>query len=207
VALKDARDRRDTLRKLLSDAIDPSENRKAAKSAQAERASNSFEVVAREWFAKYGPTWAANHGDRLLRRFERDIFPWIGGRPISEVTTSELLTVMRRIENRGALDTAHRALSNCGQVFRYAVASGRCDRDPSGDLRGALSPVKGKHFAATTEPKQLAGILRAMDGYEGMLTVQCALRLAPLPRPAKEPSNDGALSKTACEVVPYLAAN
>jgi integrase len=180
VALKDARDRRDTLRKLLSDGIDPSENRKATKSAQAERASNSFEVIAREWFAKYGPTWAANHGDRLLRRFERDIFPWIGGRPISEVTTSELLTVMRRIESRGALDTAHRALGNCGQVFRYAVASGRCERDPSGDLRGALSPVRGKHFAATTEPKKLAGILRAMDGYEGMLTVQSALRLAPL---------------------------
>ncbi len=180
VGLKDARDRRDASRKLLADGIDPSENRKATKSAQVDRASNSFEVVAREWFAKYGATWAANHGDRILRRFERDIFPWIGGRPISEVTAPDLLGVVRRIRDRGALDTAHRALGSCGQVFRYAVASGRCERDPSGDLRGALSPVKGKHFAATTEPKQLAGILRAMDGYEGMLTVQCALRLAPL---------------------------
>jgi integrase len=180
VGLKDARDRRDASRKLLADGVDPSENRKATKSAQADRAFNSFEVVAREWFAKYGATWAANHGDRILRRFERDIFPWIGGRPISEVTAPELLAVVRRIEGRGALDTAHRALGNCGQIFRYAVATGRCERDPSGDLRGALSPVKGKHFAATTEPKQLAGILRAMDGYEGMLTVQCALRLAPL---------------------------
>src|SRR5277367_2383072 len=180
VGLKDARDRRDASRKLLVDGIDPSENRKATKSAQADRASNSFEVVAREWFAKYGATWAANHGDRILRRFERDIFPWIGGRPISEVTAPDLLTVVRRIESRGALDTAHRALGNCGQIFRYAVATGRCERDPSGDLRGALSPVKGKHFAATTEPKQLAGILRAMDGYQGMFTVQCALRLAPL---------------------------
>ena len=180
VGLKDARDRRDASRKLLADGIDPSENRKATKSAQADRASNSFEVVTREWFAKYGATWAANHGDRILRRFERDIFPWIGGRPISEVTAPDLLAVVRRIEGRGALDTAHRALGSCGQIFRYAVATGRCERDPSGDLRGALSPVKGKHFAATTEPKQLAGILRAMDGYEGMLTVQCALRLAPL---------------------------
>jgi integrase len=180
VALKDARDRRDASRRLLADGIDPSENRKATKSAQIERASNSFEVIAREWFAKYAATWAANHGDRILRRLERDVFPWIGGRPISEVTASELLTVMRRIEDRGALDTAHRALGNCGQVFRYAVASGRCKRDLTGDLRGALAPVKGKHFAATTEPKLLAGILRAMDGYEGMLPVRCALRLAPL---------------------------
>lgn len=81
--------------------------------------------MAREWFAKYSTIWAANHGDRIIRRFERDIFPWIGGRPIAEVTAPELLAVVRRIENRGALETAHRALGNCGQVFRYAVATGR----------------------------------------------------------------------------------
>ena len=180
VGLKDARDRRDAARKLLADGIDPSENRKAQKSARADRAANSFEVVAREWFAKFSATCATHHGDRIIRRFERDIFPWIGGRPISEVTAPELLTVVRRIESRGALETAHRALGNCGQVFRYAVATGRAERDPSGDLRGALPPVKGEHFAATTEPKRVAEILRAMDGYEGTLTVRCALRLAPL---------------------------
>ena len=180
VSLKDARDRRDTARKLLADGIDPSENRKAQKSARADRVANSFEVVAREWFAKYSATWAANHGDRIIRRFERDIFPWIGGRPIAEITAPELLTAIRRIESRGALETAHRALGNCGQVFRYAVATGRAERDPSGDLRGALPPVKGEHFAATTEPKRVAAILRAMDGYQGTLTVRCALRLAPL---------------------------
>ena len=180
VSLKDARDRRDTARKLLADGIDPSENRKAQKSARADRMANSFEVVAREWFAKYSATWATNHGERIIRRFERDIFPWIGGRPIAEITAPELLTVVRRIESRGALETAHRALGNCGQVFRYAVATGRAERDPSGDLRGALPPVKGEHFAATTKPKRVAEILRAMDGYEGTLTVRCALRLAPL---------------------------
>jgi len=180
VSLKTARDRRDAARKLLADGIDPSENRKAQKSARADRAANSFEVVAREWFAKYSTTWAANHGDRIIRRFERDIFPWIGGRPIAEITAPELLTVVRRIESRGALETAHRALANCGQVFRYAIATGRAERDPSGDLRGALPPVKGEHFAATTEPKRVAEILQAMDGYEGTLTVRCALRLAPL---------------------------
>jgi integrase len=99
-------------------------------------------------------------------------------RAIAEVTAPELLAVVRRIENRGALETAHRA--HCGQVFRYAVATGRAMRDPSGDLRGALPPVKGEHFAATTEPKRVAELLRAMDGYEGTLTVRCALRIAPL---------------------------
>jgi hypothetical protein len=163
VSLKDARDRRDALRKLLADGIDPSENRKAMKSARADMAANSFELVAREWFAKYSATWAANHSDRIIRRFERDIFPWIGGRPIAEVTAPELLAVVRRIENRGALETAHGALGNCGQLFRYAVATGRAMRDPCGDLRGALPPVKGEHFAATTEPKRVAELLRAMD--------------------------------------------
>jgi integrase len=180
VSLKEVRDRRDASRKLLAKGIDPSENRKAMKSARADMAANSFEVLAREWFAKFSASWVTNHSDRIIRRFERDIFPWIGARPITEVTALELLTVVRRIENRGALETAHRALGNCGQVFRYAAATGRADRDLSSDLRGALPPVKGEHFAATTEPKRVAEILRAMDGYEGTLTVRCALRLAPL---------------------------
>jgi len=180
VRLKNARDRRDKARKLLANGIDPSENRKTQKAVHADRAANSFEVVAREWFAKYAKTWAASHSERVVRLFERDIFPWIGGRPVADVTAPEILTVVRRIEARGALETAHRALGNCGQVFRYAVATGRAMRNPSGDLRGALSPVKKSHFAAATEPKQVADILRAMDGYEGTLTVRCALRLAPL---------------------------
>src|SRR5271170_2223747 len=180
VSLKDARDRRDAERKLLADGIDPSENHKAQKSARADRAANSFEVVAREWFAKYSANWAVSHSDRVVRLFERDIFPWIGGRPIAEITAPDLLAVVRRIEARGALETAHRARGNCGQVFRYAIATGRAVRDPSGDIRGALPPAKGRHFAAKTDPKEVAGILRAMDGYEGTLAVRCALRLAPL---------------------------
>ena len=143
VSLKDARDRRDASRKLLADGIDPSENRKAQKSARADWAANSFEVVAREWFAKYSATWAANHSDRIIRRFERDIFPWIGGRPIAEVTAPELLAVVRRIESRGALETAHRALGNCGQVFRYAVATGRAMRDPSRRPARRVAPGEG----------------------------------------------------------------
>jgi integrase len=180
VSLKGARERRDDARKLLANDIDPSENRKAAKAAQVERAGNSFEVIAREWYAKHSPNWSANHGDRIIRRLERDIFPWIGGVPIAEIAAPRLLEVIRRIEHRGALETAHRALGNYGQVFRYAVATGRAERDPSGDLRGALPPVKGTHFASVTEPKKVAEVLRAIDGYEGTLPVRCALRLAPL---------------------------
>ena len=180
VTLAKARDRRDELRKLLADGIDPGAHRKAAKSVRVERAANSFEVVAREWFAKYQPGWNAAHGDRIIRRFERDVFPLIGGRPIAEITAPELLAVVRKIEARGALETAHRALGNCGQVLRFAVATGRAQRDPTGDLRGALPPVKGEHFAAITDPKRTAELLRMMGGYQGTLTVNCALRLAPL---------------------------
>jgi integrase len=180
VGLKEARDKRDEARKLLASGIDPGVHRKALKSARADRAANSFEVVTREWLTKYAPTWAASHATRVTRLFERDIFPWMGERPIADLSAADLLAVMRRIESRGALETAHRARANCGQVFRYAVATGRCQRDPSRDLRGALPPAKGGHFAATIEPRRLAEILRAMDGYEGTLTVRCALRLAPL---------------------------
>jgi integrase len=180
VSLKDARDRRDDARKLIAAGIDPSASRKAEKAAASGRAANSFEVVTREWYGKFASEWAPNHRVRVIRLFERDIFPVIGGLPIAEVTAPKLLTVLQRIEGRGALDTAHRARGNCSQVLRYAVATGRCERDPSSDLRGALPVVKGQHFAATTDPTKLAGILRALDGYQGDLTVRCALRLAPL---------------------------
>ena len=180
VGLKVARERREAARQQIANGVDPGEHRKAQKLARNEQAENSFEVVAREWFAKYATTWAASHSDRTMRRLERDVFPWIGSRPICDIHAPEILTVLRRIEARGAGETAHRALSNCGQVFRYAVATGRADRDPSGDLRGALSRVKKSHFAAKTEPEEVAGILRALDGYEGTLTVRCALRLMPL---------------------------
>jgi integrase len=180
VKLKDARESRDVARNLLAKGIDPSEHRKAQKAARNDSAANCFEIVAREWFAKYSETWAKSHRDRIIRRFERDIFPWIGSRPVGEIMAPEILTLLRRIEARGAPETAHRALSNCGQVFRYGVATGRATRDPSSDLRGALSTFKKSHFAASTDPEDVARILRRMDSYEGTLTVRCALRLAPL---------------------------
>ncbi|MBZ0252965.1 MAG: integrase arm-type DNA-binding domain-containing protein [Candidatus Methylomirabilis sp.] len=178
--IEGARDKREACRRLLAEGVDPAEARKVAKACNADRAAGSFEATAREWYAKYAPSWVPSHGERTLRRLERDVFPWIGARPVGEVTAPELLDVVRRIEGRGALETAHRALANCGQVFRYAVATGRAERDPSRDLRGALPPVKGTHFAAVTDPARLGELLRAIDGYNGSFTVRCALRLAPL---------------------------
>lgn len=180
VSLKEARDRRDDARRLLTNEIDPGEHRKVAKAAKQERAANSFEAVAREWFTKRSPGWAPSHADKIIQRLEKDIFPWLGAKPIAEITAPELLKTLRRIESRGAVDTAHRAHQNCGQIFRYGVATGRCDRDPSGDLRGALAPAKHNHFAAITEPTEVGELLRAISGFKGTFIVQCALKLAPL---------------------------
>lgn len=180
VSLKAARKRRDELRTLLANGIDPGVHRKVMEAAHTDRAANSFEIIAREWFAKHSPNWAPSHSDKIIKRLERDIFPWLGGRPIAEINAQEILVSLRRVEARGALETAHRAQQNCGQVFRYAVATGRALRDPCGDLRGALPPVKGEHFAAITEPAAVGELLRAIDGFRGTFIVQCALRLAPL---------------------------
>jgi integrase len=180
VSLKDARDRRDGARKLLANGVDPSVERKVQKAATTERAANSFEAVAREWFARQSPGWASTHADKVMGRLEKDVFPWLGGRAIADIKAPEVLTVLRRVESRGALDTAHRVHQNCGQVFRYAIATGRAERDVSADLRGALPPARHTHFASVTEPSEVAGLLRALDGFKGTFVVQCALRLAPL---------------------------
>jgi integrase len=180
VGLKDARTRRDDARKLLAADVDPGENRKAVKASKMEQSTNSLEVVTREWYAKYAKTWNEDHGDRIIRRFERDIFPWLGNKAISEITPPELLATVRKIEERGALETAHRALGNCGQVFRYAIATGRATRDIAADLRGALPPFKSEHFAAVTDPAKVGDLLRAMDSYTGTYVVRYALKLAPL---------------------------
>lgn len=136
--LKEARDRRDDARKLLSNGIDPSEHRKLHKESIRTNAANTFELIAREWFSKHAPIWAKGHAIKIIQRLERDIFPWTGSKPINSLTPQQLLEVIRRKGDRGVLETAHRALANCGQVFRYAVATGRAERDFSVDLRGAL---------------------------------------------------------------------
>lgn len=179
-SLKDARNSHDKSRKLLAKGIDPSEVKKLEKAVGIEQTENSFQSIATEWITKFSPNWSAEHAHRITRRFKNDIFPWLGKRPIRKITAAELLQVLRRIESRGALDTAHRAMQNCGQVFRYAVASGRVERDPTVDLRGALPPVQAKHHASISDPTVVGDLLRTIDGYEGYFVTKCALRLAPL---------------------------
>jgi integrase len=179
VSLSQARERRDAARKQVADGIDPSQARKALKAAKTQDAK-TFEVVAREWHTKFTPSWTPGHAAMIIRRLELNVFPWIGARPIIDIKAPELLMTLRRIESRGALETAHRVKIICGQVFRYAVATGRAERDPSADLRGALPPVKPKHLAAITDPEKVAGLLRAIDDYAGSFVTKCALKLAPL---------------------------
>lgn len=180
VGLKDARDRRDEARKLLANAIDPGENRKMQKATKVERAANSFEAIAREWFAKNRETWAASHADKIIKRLENDVFPWLGGKAVAEITAPDVLSVLRRIEGRGTNDTAHRASGNISQVMRYAIATGRAERDPVPDLRGALPPLRHDNFASITDPAKVAELLRAMDAFSGTFVVKSALLLAPL---------------------------
>lgn len=179
VSLADARKKLRTARDLLDKGIDPSAAR-ATRAADALTDSESFEVIAREWFDKNAPRWRASHGDKIIRRLELNVFPWLGGKPIAKLTAPEVLAVLRRVESRGALDTAHRTMQNCSQVFRYAVATGRAERDPTQDLRGALAPVKHTHYASVREPKEVAELLRAIEGFTGTMPVRTALRLLPL---------------------------
>jgi integrase len=180
VSLKLARERRESARRQVAEGIDPGFIRKHVKQSLTGEADNSFEMVAREWYVKHAPIWAASNSDKVIQRFERDVFPWIGRRVINQITAPELLSVLRRIEDRGAGDTAHRARQTCGQVFRYAIATGRAERDIAADLRGALVPVKGKHFPSITDPKGVGALMRAIDAYAGHVPTRCALRLAPL---------------------------
>jgi len=179
ISLVDARQRRDEARRQLAHGIDPGALRKAQKQAETEE-EETFEVVAREWHTAFTPSWTARHGATILSRLNHDLIPWLGSRPIKEIKAPELLSVLRRAESRGALELAHRLRAIAGQVFRYAVATGKAERDPSGDLRGAIPPPKVKHHAAITDPKEVAPLLRALDGYQGGFVVKCALRLAPL---------------------------
>ena len=179
--LKAARDKRDRARALLEDGVDPSEARRAEKASRSEVVVNGFEAVAREWHATiHLGQVSAGHAVRTLIRLEQDVFPWLGGVPIGEIKAPQLLHTIRRIEARGAIETAHRALQACGQVFRYAIATGRAERDPAPDLRGALKPVLVQHMAAITDPKRVGDLLRAIESYKGMPITRAALQLAPL---------------------------
>ena len=180
ISLKDARQRRDEARKLLAGGVDPGENRKAVKAAKLERAANSFEVVAREWVTSKLPEWAPSQAEKVKGILEKNIYPWLGVRPISEVKAMELLVSLRRAEARGAKETAKRALQICGQVFRYAVATGRVERDITPDLKGALSTPIKSHYSSITDPVKVGSLMRSIDSYIGGLIVKCALKIGAL---------------------------
>ena len=180
VTLKEARDKRDDARKLLENGVEPMAHAKILKEQEQDDATNSFEAVALEWFSRNKHSWAKSHSRTVIRRMERDLFPWIGREQISSLTAPVILDTLRRIETRGAIETAHRVKQICGQVFRYAIATGRAERDPSADLKGALRPVRHKHMATITDPKGVSELLRAIEGYQGHFVTRCALRFAPL---------------------------
>lgn len=190
--LKAAREKRDEARALIAQGIDPSDLRKAAKAqaqeedAHAKRAAaglpaqDSFEHIAREWYQTRKGDWSPSYGEKIMRRLEVDVFPWLGDKAIDTLTPPMVLDVLRRIEGRGVVETAHRALENCGQVFRFAVATGRIESNPARDLKDALRRPMVKHFAAITSPERLGELLRAIYSYRGTPVVQAALRLLPM---------------------------
>lgn len=178
VGLKGARQRREQAKQQLADGIDPSIAKKAERASRG--STDSFEVLAREWHAKSRNKWTDGHAERTLIRLERDVFPYLGALKPAEITAPLLLAAMRRIEARGAVETAHRALQACGQVFRYGIATGRCERNPAGDIRGALPPAKPRKMAAITDPQRTGELMRAVYEYRGYPVTRAAMRLAPL---------------------------
>ena len=180
ISLKDARAARDAARTQLAAGIDPSEYKKLMKTRALSDGTNTFEAIAREWHSAQSRVWSPIHTKNVSDRLSRNVFPYLGSKAITGITVPELLQVLRRIEARGAFETAHRVLGNVNEVFRFAIASGKADRNIAVDLKGALQPVKKKHLAAVTDPKRAGELLRMIDSYSGTLTVQCALKLAPL---------------------------
>jgi integrase len=187
-----ARQKAEEARQLVNAGTDPSEARQqrkqsAAKQRQIEKlvdaglpVPESFEAVAREWYSKQQPSWAPSHADKIIRRLERDVFPWLGSKPIQAIKPPELLQVLKRVEARGAIETTHRVQQNCGQVFRYAVAVGLLESDPNRDLRGALPPWRPEHYPTLTDPRRVGLLLLDIDAYEGGFITRCAMKLSPL---------------------------
>lgn len=190
-SLKLAREKAAEARQLVAAGIDPSEKRRERKAAaiankeaeiriaQGLPPIGSFEEVARRWFDVKKQQWSAGYASKVIARLENDVFPWIGTRPIGELTPPEILVLLRRVEERGVIETAHRVREVCGQVFRFAVAEGTATSDPTRDLKDALRKPLTKHMAAIVEPEKLGALLRAIQGYQGSAIVRTALRLMP----------------------------
>lgn len=179
-SLARAREKRDNAREQLADGIDPSAARKAETAARAGGATDSFEIVAREWILTKKEGWSPDHATRTLRRMEVNVFPLLGTRSLESIEAPDLLKVIRKVEARGAIETAHTIMQQCGQVFRYGIATGRCSRNPAPDLRDALKPVIVTHMAAVTDPKAAGALMRAILDYEGHPVTRAALIVSAL---------------------------
>lgn len=180
VGLADARRARDAARLQKADGKNPVQVRKIERLKATTSPDQTFRVVALEWHEKQTSQWSDGHASRALRQFERDLFPWIGARELGQIEPVELLAALRKIEQRGAIETADRALMLCRQVWRYGLATGRVSRDVTDGLKDALQPYRGKHFAAITDPEKLGVLLRAIKAYKGGVIVKSALQLAPI---------------------------
>jgi integrase len=180
VTLANARERHQQARETVANGIDPGEVLKVKKLTRHLATADTFEALAREWFNVKMCDKSKSHQDRTMRALEKDLFPVLGSRPVSSITPPELLAALRRIEARGAIETAHRAKQTAGQIFRYGVATGRAERDPSADLKGALKNPDKKHLASITNPAEVGRLMLAIDGFRGTAAVRAALRLSPL---------------------------
>jgi len=179
VSLAKARQRLEKAREQLADGIDPNSAKRDEKQATAIAAANTFELVAREFHESKCDSWSPSYAAKWLRGLEKDLFPYLGALPLATITAPALLNTLRRVEKRGAIESAHTLRQTAGQVFMYGVQTGRCDRNPSVDLHGALKPVTVKHMAAILDPFKVGELLRAIDGYSGQLT-RVALGLSAL---------------------------
>jgi integrase len=180
VSLAKARKRKEKARELIAEGIDPVEHKRLVSVADRAAAQNTFESIALDWYARQEKSWKPGHARTVKSRLERNIFPWLGSASIKEIEAPKILSVLRRIEARGAGETAHRCNQIISQVFRYAIAAGLADRNPAADLRGALSPVRAQKMAALTDPHQVAALIRAMRGYEGDFITRIALQFSAL---------------------------
>jgi len=178
VSLKAARQKRDEYRTFVADGIDPSIIRKAEKLTVG--GQDSFEAVAREWHTKFSANWSKSHATKTIENLQNNIFPWLGAMPINDIKPTELLAALRRIESRGAIYTARRVLGVCSSVFKYAITTGQAERNQAADLVGAIPPTKTKHHASITDPKEVGGLMRALQDYRGSFVTATALKLSPL---------------------------
>ena len=180
VSLARARQRRADARELLAEGLDPSAAKKAEKLATRVAAANTFEAVAREFHVTQASGWSPRYATRWIERMEKDLFPYIGKLTLPAITAPVLLDALRKVEKRGANETAHTLRQTAGQVFRYGVQTGRCERSPVTDLHGALKPIVVKHMAAVLEPAKAGELLRSIDGYAGQPMTKAALALSAL---------------------------